>query len=50
MIERIECPYCGRSLSLPETGHVTKCPYCGRDVYVVDIFKELERVRENLFY
>jgi hypothetical protein len=43
VIEKIECPYCGGLLNLPETGHVTKCPYCGRDVYVADIFKELER-------
>jgi hypothetical protein len=43
VIEKIECPYCGGPMRLPETGHVTKCPYCSRDVYVADIFKELER-------
>jgi ribosomal protein S27AE len=43
VIERIECPYCGGSINLPETGHVTKCPYCGRNVYVADVFKELEK-------
>jgi DNA-directed RNA polymerase subunit RPC12/RpoP len=43
VIERIECPYCGASINLPETGHVTQCPYCGRNVYVADVFKELEK-------
>jgi Na+-transporting methylmalonyl-CoA/oxaloacetate decarboxylase gamma subunit len=43
VIEKIECPYCGGLMHLPETGHVTECPYCGRDVYVVDIFKKLEK-------
>jgi DNA-directed RNA polymerase subunit RPC12/RpoP len=43
VIERIECPYCGGSINLPETGHVTQCSYCGRKVYVADVFKELEK-------
>jgi len=47
IIERIDCPYCGASVNLPETGHVTQCSYCGRNVYVADVFRELEKIQIN---
>jgi hypothetical protein len=43
IIEKIECPFCGGDIVLPETGHVTKCEHCGRNVYAADILKELEK-------
>jgi cell division protein FtsL len=43
IIEKIQCPYCGADITLPETGHVVKCEHCGRNVYAADILKELEK-------
>ncbi len=44
ILQTISCPFCGASVSIPETGKVFKCDYCNKEIYAVDVFQEIKEL------
>lgn len=42
VISAIQCPQCGASLKLPESGREIICDYCKTTLYANDIFKKIK--------
>ena len=44
ILRTISCPFCGASVSIPETGKAFKCDYCNREIYAVDVFQKIKQL------
>ena len=44
IITTIQCPNCGASTKLPESGNQTICDHCGSTVYAQEIFEKVKKL------